>query len=165
MSRLETSTTCQRSESLWRHLPMLGKRDFSVITQYDPVLITDAFGFRGSRVLWYLLDRGFRNLISFPGYSSCQFLPGYMEHATPFKSIYARHQINYAPCYFWQECSRWTEEQLLPAFNRRRWHVDWLRTRYCNKKMKTRLGRMSKVPTKEGLQMYIEACGRNGRYA
>ena len=97
--------------------------------------------------------------------SSRQFLRLYKKNAKHFKSIYVPHLISYVLCFLWEKYSQWSEGQLPPVFNRRRWHVDWKKTRYSNEKLKTKLGWMPKVATKEGLRRYVEACGRDGRYA
>jgi nucleoside-diphosphate-sugar epimerase len=97
--------------------------------------------------------------------SSRKFLRLYKKSANNFKSIYVPHAMSYALCYFWEKYSRWSERQLPPAFTRKRWHSEWKKTRYSNQKLKAKLGWMPKVSTAEGLQRYIEACTRNGRYA
>ncbi len=97
--------------------------------------------------------------------SSRQFFRLYKKNARYFKSIYMPHLISYALCYLWEKYSHWSEGQLPPVFNRRRWHVDWKKTHYSNEKLKARLGWTPRVPTSVGLQRYIEACGRDGRHA
>ena len=97
--------------------------------------------------------------------SSRQFLRRYKKNAKPFKSIYVPHMISYALCYLWEKYSKWSEGQLPPVFNRKRWHAEWKKTRYSNQKLKTKLGWIPRVSTAEGLRRYIEACGRDGRYA
>jgi nucleoside-diphosphate-sugar epimerase len=97
--------------------------------------------------------------------SSRQFLRLYKKNAKHFKSIYVPHAVSYALCYLWEKYSRWSEGQLPPAFNRKRWHAEWKKTRYSNEKLKTRLGWTPKVPTAEGMRRYFEASGRNGRHA
>lgn len=97
--------------------------------------------------------------------SSRQFLRRYKKNAKRFKSIYVPHMISYALCYLWEKYSKWSEGQLPPVFNRKRWHAEWKKTRYSNQKLKTRLGWIPRVSTAEGLRRYIEACGRDGRYA
>jgi nucleoside-diphosphate-sugar epimerase len=97
--------------------------------------------------------------------SSRQFLRRYKKDAKRFKSIYVPHVISYALCYLWEKYSKWSEGQLPPVFNRKRWHAEWKKTRYSNQKLKTRLGWKPRVSTAEGLRQYIEACGRGGRYA
>jgi nucleoside-diphosphate-sugar epimerase len=97
--------------------------------------------------------------------SSRQFLRLYKKNARRFKSIYVPHVISYALCYLWEKYSHWSEGQLPPVFNRKRWHSEWKKTRYSNKRLKTRLGWTPRVPTAEGLRRYTEACARNGWHA
>jgi nucleoside-diphosphate-sugar epimerase len=97
--------------------------------------------------------------------TSRQFLRLYKKNARHFKSIYVPHVVSYALCYLWEKFSQWSEGQLPPVFNRKRWHAEWKRTRYSNEKLKTKLGWKPRVSTAVGLQRYVEACGRDGRYA
>jgi nucleoside-diphosphate-sugar epimerase len=97
--------------------------------------------------------------------SSRQFLRRYKKNAKRFKSIYVPHMISYALCYLWEKYSKWSEAQLPPVFNRKRWHAEWKKTRYSNQKLKSRLGWKPRVTTAEGLRRYVEACGQDGRYA
>jgi nucleoside-diphosphate-sugar epimerase len=97
--------------------------------------------------------------------SSRQFLRLYKKKAKRFHSIYVPHALSYALCYLWEKYSEWSEGQLPPAFNRKRWHAEWKNTRYSNRKLKTKLGWIPKVSTAEGLRRYVEACGRNRAHA
>ncbi len=94
--------------------------------------------------------------------SSRQFLRLYKKNVRRFKSIYVPHAVSYALCYLWEKYSQWSKGQLPPAFNRRRWHSDWKKTRYSNEKLKVRLGWTPKVSTAEGLRRYFETCGQGG---
>jgi nucleoside-diphosphate-sugar epimerase len=58
----------------------------------------------------------------------------------------------------WEKYSDWSEGQLPPVFNRRRWNTDWRKTRYLNDKAKARLGWAPQVPMQEGLQRFFAAC-------
>ena len=90
--------------------------------------------------------------------SSRRFLRLYKRHARRFRSLYVPHCFSYALCYLWEKYSAWSQGQLPPVFNRRRWHSEWKNTRYSNEKLKQRLGWTPKVPTPEGLRRYFEAC-------
>lgn len=94
--------------------------------------------------------------------SSRKFLRLYKKNVTSFRSVYVPHILSYALCYLWEKYSSWSEEQLPPAFNRKRWHAYWKRTRYSNEKLKTQVGWTPKVRTEEGLKRFFESC-RNGR--
>lgn len=97
--------------------------------------------------------------------SSRQFLRLYKRNVRRFASIYVPRMISYALCYLWEKYSNWSEEQLPPAFNRRRWHAYWKKTRYSNEKLKVRLGWVPKVPTAEGLRVYFQSCRERNRHA
>jgi nucleoside-diphosphate-sugar epimerase len=97
--------------------------------------------------------------------SSRQFLRQYKKNVRRFKSAYVPHGVSYALCYLWEKYSQWSKGQLPPAFNRRRWHFYWKKTRYSNEKLKTRVGWKPNVPTAEGLRRYFEACRNGGPHA
>jgi nucleoside-diphosphate-sugar epimerase len=97
--------------------------------------------------------------------TSRQFLRLYKKHARDFKSVYVPHAASHAFCYLWEKYSEWSRGQLPPAFNRRRWHTYWKKTRYSNKKLKTRLGWAPTVSTAEGLRRYFQSLGAGGRHA
>lgn len=91
--------------------------------------------------------------------SSRKFLHLYKRNVKRFSSIYVPHFMSYALCYLWEKYSDWSQGQLPPAFNRRRWHTQWKKTRYSNQKLKARLGWTPKVSMTEGLNRYFEGCG------
>lgn len=97
--------------------------------------------------------------------SSRKFLRLYKRHVRPFKSIYVPHVVSYILCYLWERYSTWSEGQLPPAFNRRRWHANWKKTYYSNAKLKSRVGWAAMVSTAEGLTRYFEACRNGGQDA
>lgn len=96
--------------------------------------------------------------------TSRQFLRLYKRNVRPFSSIYVPRFVSYALCGLWEKYSDWSEGQLLPVFNRRRWRSEWKKTRYSNEKLKARLGWTPKVPTAEGLSRYFQSC-RERRHA
>lgn len=97
--------------------------------------------------------------------SSRRFLRLYKNHVVRFKSLYLPHCLSYMLCWLWERFSIWSEGQLPPAFNRRRWHAFWKRTQYSNKKLKERLGWVPRVSMTEGLGRYFEACRERGTHA
>jgi nucleoside-diphosphate-sugar epimerase len=97
--------------------------------------------------------------------TSRQFLRLYKKNVRRFKSIYVPHLLSYALCNLWERYSTWSEGQLPPVFNRRRWHAFWKNTHYTNERLKTQLGWTPKVPTEEGLRRYFEACRNGGPHA
>jgi 2-alkyl-3-oxoalkanoate reductase len=97
--------------------------------------------------------------------TSRQFLRLYKRNVRKFKSLYVPHLVSHALCWMWERYSNWSEGQLPPVFNRRRWHAYWKKTRYSNEKLKTRVGWTPKVPTAEGLRLYFEGCRDGGQHA
>ena len=97
--------------------------------------------------------------------SSHQFLKLYKRNVRTFKSAYVPHMLSYALCYLWEKYVHYSEGQLPPAFNRRRWYAEWRRTSYSNTKLKERLGWAPKVPTREALRVYFGSCADGGQHA
>jgi nucleoside-diphosphate-sugar epimerase len=97
--------------------------------------------------------------------SSRRFLKLYKQNVRAFKSAYVPHMFSYALSYLWEKYSQWSEGQLPPAFNRRRWYAEWRRTKYSNKKLKTRLGWVQKVPSSEALRLYFRSCVQGEQHA
>ena len=94
--------------------------------------------------------------------TSRQFLRWYKRNVRKFHSIYVPRTVSHLLCYLWERYSRWSEEQLPPVFNTRRWHVYWKKTRYSNEKLKKQLGWQPKVTMAEGFQRYFESCRVGG---
>ena len=90
--------------------------------------------------------------------SSRQYLRWYKQYVRSFKSLYVPHALSRAICLIWEKYSEWSRGQLPPAFNRRRWHAYWKKTRYSNRKLKSLLGWAPRVSTAEGLQRHFRAC-------
>jgi nucleoside-diphosphate-sugar epimerase len=94
--------------------------------------------------------------------TSRQFLSLYKGRVRRFRSIYVPHVVSYILSFLWERYSAWSQGQLPPVFNPRRWHANWKKTYYSNAKLKS-IGWTPLVPTAEGLRRYFEAC-RNGRW-
>jgi nucleoside-diphosphate-sugar epimerase len=94
--------------------------------------------------------------------SSRQFLRLYKRNLRSFRSIYLPHFVSFLLCYLWEKYSLWSNGQLPPVFNRRRWHAEWKRSRYSNSKLKQLVGWTPKVSTREGLARFFESCGNGG---
>ena len=97
--------------------------------------------------------------------SSRRFLRLYKANVGRFTSLYVPHLVSHALCWMWERYATWSEGQLPPTFNRRRWHAEWKRTRYSNEKLKARLGWRPRVSTAEGLRRYFESCRERGQNA
>lgn len=96
--------------------------------------------------------------------SSRQFLRQYKRNVKRFTSIYIPRPMSYLLCRLWEKYSNWSEGQLPPVFNRRRWNSEWKKTRYSNEKLKAKLGWTPKVSMQEGLSRYFAGC-REGQSA
>ena len=94
--------------------------------------------------------------------TSREFLRLYKRSVRSFRSIYVPHAVSYLFCRLWERYSTWSDGQLPPVFNRRRWHVEMKRTSYSNDKLKKRLGWVPKVPMDEGLKRFFQGCRENG---
>jgi nucleoside-diphosphate-sugar epimerase len=90
--------------------------------------------------------------------SSRRFLRLYKKNVRRFRSIYVPHFLSFSLCYLWEVYSDWSEGQLPPSFNRKKWHSYWKKTHYSNEKLKSRLGWEPRVSTKEGFQRYFDSC-------
>ena len=97
--------------------------------------------------------------------TSRQFLRAYKKNVGHFRSIYIPHVLSYSLCYLWERYAHWSEGQLPNAFNRRRWHTYWKKTRYSNEKLKTKLGWVQKVPTAEAMQRFFQSRNQRGQHA
>ncbi|HEY1248850.1 MAG TPA: NAD(P)-dependent oxidoreductase, partial [Nitrososphaera sp.] len=78
--------------------------------------------------------------------TSRRFLHLYKTHVRRFRSIYIPHYLSYWLCYLWEKYSAWSEGQLPPVFNRRKWFAYWNDNQYSNQKIKALLGWKQKVP-------------------
>ncbi len=96
---------------------------------------------------------------------SRRFLSEYKRNVQHFRSFYLPHFISYLLCWLWESFSTWSQGQLPPVFNLRRWHSVWKNTRYSNKKLKDRLHWTPRVSMEEGLRRYFEACRGGGTNA
>jgi nucleoside-diphosphate-sugar epimerase len=97
--------------------------------------------------------------------SSRRFLRMYKKNVRSFRSLFVPHAVSHGLCYLWEKYSQWSQGQLPPAFNRRRWHAYWKGTRYSNDKIKSKLGWKPKVPMGEGLRRYFESFPGDERHA
>ena len=88
--------------------------------------------------------------------TSREFLKMYKKNVQHFKSIYVPRMVSYFLCYLWEKYSEWSQGQLPPVFNRRRWSSDWKGNRYSNEKLKKRLGWLPKVSFDKATKCYFE---------
>ena len=97
--------------------------------------------------------------------TSRKFLRMYKRNVRRFPSVYVPHAVSWTLCYLWEKYSQWSQGQLPPAFNRRRWSSFWKKTYYSNAKLKNRLGWQPKISTAEGLSRYFQACREKAQHA
>jgi nucleoside-diphosphate-sugar epimerase len=93
--------------------------------------------------------------------SSRQFLRLYKKNVRYFRSIYVPGIVSYLLCAAWEKYADWSKGQLPPAFSRKRWQVEWKKTKYSNQRLKERLGWTPRIPTSEGLNRFFESCREN----
>jgi nucleoside-diphosphate-sugar epimerase len=94
--------------------------------------------------------------------TSREFLHLYKTHVRRFRSIYIPHHLSYFLCYLWEKYSAWSEGQLPPVFNRRKWFAYWNGNQYSNQKIKALLGWKPKVPFAEASRRYFESERQQG---
>jgi nucleoside-diphosphate-sugar epimerase len=90
--------------------------------------------------------------------TSKKFLRMYKKNVRHFKSIRVPHSISYFLCYLWEKYSKWSEEQLPPAFNRNKWSSYWKGNTYPNEKLKCLLGWKPTVSFDKGTDKYFKYC-------
>lgn len=90
--------------------------------------------------------------------SSRQFLRQYKRNVKRIRSVYVPRPAGYVLCRLWEKYSKWSQGQLPPVFNRRRWNSEWKKTRYDNGKAKAKLGWTPQVSMQEGLKRYFAGC-------
>lgn len=90
--------------------------------------------------------------------TSRTFLRRFKQEVRRFPSIYLPRVGSYLFWALWEKYSFWSNGQLPPTFNRRRWHAEIKGTRYSNEKLKTRLGWRPNVSMDEGLRRFFLSC-------
>jgi len=87
--------------------------------------------------------------------TSRQFLRGYKRKVKCFPSIRLPYSAGYTICLLWERYSKWSRNQLPPAFNRRRCSAEWKGNRYSNQKLKDRLGWKPRVPMEQAMERFL----------
>jgi nucleoside-diphosphate-sugar epimerase len=105
------------------------------------------------------------NVVDDDPMSSRKFLRLYKRKVGHFHSIYLPHAVSYTLCYLWERYSIRSQGQLPLAFNRKRWHSVWKKTRYSNEKLKKLLGWTPIVSMAEGMSRYFESCRERKQHA
>jgi nucleoside-diphosphate-sugar epimerase len=80
------------------------------------------------------------------------------------KSVRIPYQAAYGACFFWEKYSRWSKNQLPPAFNRRRCAAEWKPMRYSNRKLKDRTGWKPRVPMDKAMDAFLAQFASNSHH-
>jgi nucleoside-diphosphate-sugar epimerase len=92
-----------------------------------------------------------------------QFLKAYKKKMKSFRSIRIPYFAGYGLCSAWEKYSKWSKNQLPPAFNRRRCNAEWKGNRYSNQKIKDRLGWKPRVPMEQAMDAFLGQFEANGK--
>ena len=84
-----------------------------------------------------------------------QFLKAYTKKVKSLRSIRIPYFAGYIMCLLWEKYSKWSKNQLPPAFNRRRCSAEWKGNRYSNQKLKDRLGWKPRVPMQQAIETFL----------
>lgn len=87
--------------------------------------------------------------------TSREFLRMYKKNVKKFRSLALPRPVSHALSWAWERYSAWSEGQLPPTFNRRKWSSYWKGNTYSNQKLKTMLGWRQRVPREEALRRYF----------
>jgi nucleoside-diphosphate-sugar epimerase len=91
-----------------------------------------------------------------------QFLKAYEKKVKSFRSIRIPYFAGYGLCCLWEKYSKWSKNQLPPAFNRRRCAAEWKGNRYSNRKLRERLAWKPRVPMEKAMEAFLEQFETNG---
>jgi nucleoside-diphosphate-sugar epimerase len=91
-----------------------------------------------------------------------QFLEAYKKKVKSFRSIRIPYFAGYGLCYLWEKYSKWSKNQLPPAFNRRRCAAEWKENRYSNRKLREQLGWKPRVPMEKAMETFLGQFESNG---
>src|SRR5439155_3497481 len=91
-----------------------------------------------------------------------QFLRAYKKKMKSFRSIRIPYFAGYTMSLLWERYSKWSRNQLPPAFNRRRCSAEWKSQRYSNQKLKDRLGWKPRVSMEQAMKAFLSQFESNG---
>jgi nucleoside-diphosphate-sugar epimerase len=91
-----------------------------------------------------------------------QFLRAYKKRMKSFRSMRIPYFAGYGLCSLWEKYSKWSKNQLPPAFNRRRCAAEWKGNRYSNQKLKHRLGWKPRIPMEQAMEAFLAQFESNG---
>jgi nucleoside-diphosphate-sugar epimerase len=84
-----------------------------------------------------------------------QFLNAYKRKVESLPSVRLPYFAGYGLSLFWEKYSKWSKNQLPPAFNRRRCVAEWKGMRYSNQKLRERLGWKPRVPMEQAMASFL----------
>jgi nucleoside-diphosphate-sugar epimerase len=84
-----------------------------------------------------------------------QFLKACKKKVRSFPSIRIPYFAGYGLCSLWEKYSKWSKNQLPPAFNRRRCAAEWKENRYSNRKLREQLGWKPRVPMETAMEAFL----------
>jgi nucleoside-diphosphate-sugar epimerase len=94
------------------------------------------------------------NVVDDERLTSREFLRAYRK-VNPRFSLHLPYRLAYCLCMAWEKYSITSKGQLPPAFNRRRCAAEWKGNRFCNKKIRERLGWRPRVGINEAMKSYL----------
>lgn len=87
--------------------------------------------------------------------TSRQFLKAYKKQMNGFVSVPIPYSLAYGLSVLWENYSKWSKEQLPPAFNRRRCAAEWKGNCFSNNKIRQRLGWKPRVNIDEAMASFL----------
>jgi nucleoside-diphosphate-sugar epimerase len=87
--------------------------------------------------------------------TSRQFLEAYKKRVRRFVSVRVPYFLAYTMCLLWEKYSKWSKNQLPPAFNRRRCAAEWKGNRYSNQKLRECLGWKPRVSMEQAMDAFF----------
>jgi nucleoside-diphosphate-sugar epimerase len=111
------------------------------------------------------IDNEIFNIVDDQLLTSGEFLKAYKRKVKPFPSIGLPYPAAYLMCSLWEKYSKWSKNQLPPAFNRRRCAAEWKGNRYSSEKLHQRLGWKPRVPLDKAMEAFLAQFESNGEHA
>ena len=94
--------------------------------------------------------------------TSREFLEAYKKRVQPFVSLRVPYFVAYIMSLLWEKYSKWSKNQLPPAFNRRRCAAEWKGNCYSNERLRHLLGWKPRVKMQEAVAAYLSQFTRDG---
>src|SRR5262249_39465210 len=94
------------------------------------------------------------NVIDDERLTSREFFKAYSKKVKTF-SVRIPYVAAYLLCFLWEKYSKWSKNQLPPAFNRRRCTAEWKSYSYSNEKIRKRLDWKPRVPLQKAMAAFL----------